>query len=117
MQQIVASVGRTPYDVRVEGHTDNMPIHNDEFDSNWELSSARATRIARIILALRAIPPERLSAAGYAEFHPVADNTTPEGRAQNRRVDLIILPRTKVNFAAAAPPNPGGPWAKITDDK
>lgn len=117
VQQIVASVGKTPYDVRVEGHTDDIPIHDDEFDSNWELSSARATRIARIILALGAIPPERLSAAGYAEFHPVADNRTPEGRAQNRRVDLIILPRTKVNFAAAAPPDSGGPWAKITDDK
>ena len=110
-------MGKTPYDVRVEGHTDDIPIHDDEFDSNWELSSARATRIARVILALGAIPPERLSAAGYAEFHPVADNRTPEGRAQNRRVDLIILPRTKVNFAAAAPPDSGGPWAKITDDK
>jgi chemotaxis protein MotB len=117
MQQIVASVDRTPYDVRVEGHTDNIPIHNDEFDSNWELSSARATRIARIILALRTIPPERLSAAGYAEFHPVADNATPEGRAQNRRVDLIILPRTKVDFAQAPPQDSGGTWAKITDDK
>jgi len=117
MQQIVASVGRTPYDVRVEGHTDDIPIHNDEFDSNWELSSARATRIARIILALHAIPPERLSAAGYAEFHPIADNDSPEGRAQNRRVDLIILPQTKINFAAAAPPNATGPWAKITAEK
>jgi chemotaxis protein MotB len=117
MEQIVASVGRTPYDVRVEGHTDDIPIHNDEFDSNWELSSARATRIARIILALHSISPERLSAAGYAEFHPVAGNDTAEGRAQNRRVDLIILPQTKINFAAAAPANPGGPWARITDDK
>ena len=63
------------------------------FDSNWELSSARATRIARIFLDMKAIPPERISAAGYAEFHPVASNNTAEGRSENRRVDLVVLPR------------------------
>ncbi len=115
LRQIVASVGRTPYDVRIEGHTDNIPIHDAEFESNWELSSARATRIAQLILALHAIAPERLSAAGYAEFHPVASNTTAEGRAENRRVDLVILPRTKINFAASSPSQPGGAWARITD--
>jgi chemotaxis protein MotB len=101
--------------VRVEGHTDNLPIHNVEFDSNWELSSARATAIARVILSLDAIPPQRLSVAGFAEFHPVASNTTPEGRAENRRVDLIILPRTKLNFAATPVSTSDGRWAKITD--
>src|SRR4051812_11652890 len=92
LRQIAASLSRTPYDLRVEGHTDNVPIHTDSFDSNWELSSARATRIARLFLELRAIPADRLSAAGYAEFHPVASNATPEGRAVNRRVDLVVLP-------------------------
>ncbi len=101
--------------LRIEGHTDNVPIHTAEFDSNWELSSARATRIARIFIGLKAIPPGRISAAGYAEFHPVASNDTAEGRAENRRVDLVVLPRTTVNFAAPAPPQPSGPWRKIAD--
>jgi chemotaxis protein MotB len=115
LKQIVAAVGPTPYDLRVEGHTDNIPIHNDEFDSNWELSSARATGIARIVLATGAIVPDRLSAAGYAEFHPVDSNDTPDGRAKNRRVDLVILPRAKVNFAAPEATDSSGKWAKITD--
>ena len=55
--------------------------------------------IARLLLDLNAIPPDRISAAGYAEFHPVATNDNPEGRAQNRRVDLVVLPRTKINFS------------------
>ena len=115
--RIAALLSRTAYDVRVEGHTDNLPIHNSQFDSNWELSTARATHIARLFLDLKAIPPEHLSAAGYAEFHPVASNTTSEGRASNRRVDLVIVPRTQINFAAPnAPPSPGN-WRKITDDK
>ncbi|HEY6491499.1 MAG: flagellar motor protein MotB [Terracidiphilus sp.] len=116
LRKIAASVGQTPYDVRVEGHTDNVPMHSGEFDSNWELSSARATRIARLFLALRALPPERLSAAGYAEFHPVASNETAQGRAENRRVDLVILPRSSVNLAAIGSRAPTGAWAKITDD-
>jgi chemotaxis protein MotB len=117
LSQIAASLGRTPYDLRVEGHTDNIPIHNEEFDSNWELSSARATHIARIFLGLKAMPADRLSAAGYAEFHPVASNDSAEGRAENRRVDLVVLPRTKINFSAPATQiaHTGG-WRKITDE-
>ncbi len=115
LREIAASVDQTPYDMRVEGHTDNIPIHTLEFDSNWELSAARATRIARMMLQLQAISPERLSAAGYGEFHPVDSNETPEGRARNRRVDLIVLPRTNINFAAPRPAAPSGAWAKITD--
>lgn len=116
LRQIAASVGQTPYDVRVEGHTDNVPMHTAEFDSNWELSSARATGIARLFLALHAVAPERLSAAGYAEFHPVASNETAQGRAENRRVDLVILPRSSVNLAALPSRRSTGAWAKITDD-
>jgi chemotaxis protein MotB len=117
LRQIAALLGRTPYDLRVEGHTDNIPIHTAEFDSNWELSSARATRIARLFLDLKAMPPDRISAAGYAEFHPVAPNSTPEGRGENRRVDLVVLPRTKVNLSAPQLPDGGGQWRKITDDQ
>lgn len=115
LRQIAGSFAGTPYSLRVEGHTDNQPIHTAEFDSNWELSTARATHIARLFLALKAVPPERLSAAGFAEFHPVASNDTAVGRAENRRVDVIILPRTRINFAATPASASAGPWRKITD--
>jgi chemotaxis protein MotB len=116
LRQVAASLSRTPYDLRIEGHTDNIPIHTAEFDSNWELSSARATHIARIFIDLKAISPERISAAGYAEFHPAAGNDTAEGRSENRRVDLVVLPRTKIDLSAPESAYPAGPWRKITDD-
>lgn len=117
LRQIAASLSHTPYDLRVEGHTDNIPIHNAEFNSNWELSTARATSIARLLLALKAMPADRLSAAGYAEYHPVASNGAAEGRAQNRRVDLVVMPRTKINFSEPDAPKPTGTWRKVTDDE
>ena len=116
LREIASSLSRSPYDLRVEGHTDNVPIHTEAFDSNWELSSARATRIARLFLILRAIPADRLSAAGYAEFHPVASNATAEGRALNRRVDLVVMPRTRLNFSLPAQAHATGQWRRITDD-
>ncbi|HEX8813840.1 MAG TPA: OmpA family protein, partial [Terracidiphilus sp.] len=115
MKTISAELAQMPYDLRVEGHTDNVPIHTVEFDSNWELSSSRATNIARVLLALRAISPDRLSAAGYAEFHPVDTNDTTDGRARNRRVDLVITPRAKVNLADSTHQVNNGEWHKITD--
>jgi chemotaxis protein MotB len=115
LRKIAASLAGSPYDLRVEGHTDDVPIHNAQFDSNWELSSARANHIGRMMLEIGAVPPDRLSAAGYAEFHPVDTNSTAEGRGNNRRVDLVILPRTAVNFAAPTPGREAGPWRKITD--
>lgn len=114
LRRIAQSLQGSPYDVRVEGHTDNIPIDTAQFASNWELSSARASSIARLLLAIDAMPPERISAAGYAEFHPVDTNSTPAGRANNRRVDLIILPRTSINFAASESRTPG-PWRRITE--
>lgn len=77
--------------LRVEGHTDNVPIHTDQFASNWELSTARSSTIARLLLERGTMHPANVSAAGYAEFHPVASNATEEGRSQNRRVDIILL--------------------------
>lgn len=82
-----------PGPLRVEGHTDNVPIHTTQFATNWELSTTRATTIARLLLDRGSVHPADLSAAGYAEFHPAASNTTEAGRAQNRRVDIILLRR------------------------
>jgi len=78
--------------LRIEGHTDNIPIHSPTFASNWELSTARATNMISLFTAEYGFDPARLSAGGYAEFHPAASNDTPEGRALNRRVDIVILP-------------------------
>jgi chemotaxis protein MotB len=77
--------------LRIEGHTDNVPIHNAHFPSNWELSTARATELVQLFIFRYHVMPSRLSAAGYAEFHPVDDNATAEGRSHNRRIDIVIL--------------------------
>jgi chemotaxis protein MotB len=89
---IAESVKTTSASIRIEGHTDSTPISNAKFPSNWELSTARAASVL-VRLTEKGIAPERLSAAGYAGFQPVADNATPEGRAQNRRVDVVIIGR------------------------
>jgi chemotaxis protein MotB len=85
------------YRVRIEGHTDNKPIHNAQFSDNWELSTARATELVRLLIVKYGFAPQRLSAAGYAEYHPVTDNDSPETRAQNRRVDVVILGKVSGN--------------------
>ncbi|MEZ4502206.1 MAG: OmpA family protein [Dehalococcoidia bacterium] len=91
LMQVVADVLQTvPNAVRVEGHTDNVPVGTAAYPTNWELSSARATAVLRALVDA-GVSPVRLSAAGYAEFRPVASNNTPEGRAQNRRADIVII--------------------------
>jgi len=77
--------------VRLEGHTDNLPIETSQFPSNWELSVARATAVLGLLCNRFQIEPGRLAVAGYADFHPVASNHTAEGRAHNRRVDIVVL--------------------------
>ena len=77
--------------LRIEGHTDDIPIHTVQMPSNWELSAARATELVRLLIMRHRFAPQRLSAAGYAEYHPIASNLTVQGRAQNRRVDIVIL--------------------------
>ncbi len=77
--------------IRVEGHTDNWPISTPRFPSNWELSTGRATSVVRFLIEEAGMDPKQLQAAGYGEYHPIADNDTPEGRQSNRRVDVIIL--------------------------
>jgi len=99
---LIGVVRSYPVHIRIEGHTDNVPIHTARFDSNWELSTARATEMIKLFIAKYGVAPNRLSASGYGEYYPVASNDTPEGRAQNRRVDLVFLNPT----AVVAPPTP-----------
>lgn len=77
--------------LRVEGHTDNVPINTGQFPSNWELSTARATNGLKYLLKNFDVDANKISATGYAEYRPVAENDTAEGRAKNRRVDLVML--------------------------
>lgn len=88
--ELAASLRDSAAMIRVEGHTDTVPIATARFPSNWELSTARAARVLTELLA-HGIQPSRLSVAGYAGERPVADNATSEGRARNRRVDLVVL--------------------------
>lgn len=85
-----------PNQIKVEGHTDNLPINTARFPSNWELSVTRSTNVVHI-LQQYGISPNRLSAAGYGEFRPISSNDTDAGRGKNRRIDLIIL-RTKYDL-------------------
>jgi chemotaxis protein MotB len=104
--RIAGMLRERDYRLRIEGHTDNAPIHTSQFPSNWELSTSRATEIVRLLIVREGFGPARLSAAGYAEYYPVATNLTTEGRAMNRRVDIVILGNawTVTPIAQAATP-------------
>lgn len=78
--------------VKIDGHTDNLPIHTECFPSNWELSATRATNVLRWLQEHEYLDPTMSSASGYGEYRPVASNDTPEGRAKNRRVEIVLLP-------------------------
>ena len=91
LDAIAESVLPVPNQIRIEGHTDNTPIHTGQFPSNWELSTARATQVILYLTSRFPVQASRLSAAGYGEHRPVARNATAEGRALNRRVDLVVL--------------------------
>jgi chemotaxis protein MotB len=97
----LASIGKMaavlqtlPNPVRLEGHTDSVPIHNSRFRSNWELSAARSIAMLEVLSSRFQVPAGRFAVAGYADTVPVASNDTDEGRAHNRRVDIVILNRT-----------------------
>ncbi|HAP32649.1 MAG TPA: hypothetical protein DCQ14_06335 [Firmicutes bacterium] len=88
---IIASfIGKIPNQIIVEGHTDNVPINTLLFPSNWELSVTRAVSVARHLAEERGLNPRRFVATGYGEYHPIASNDTAEGRARNRRVNIVI---------------------------
>ena len=81
-------------DIGIEGHTDNVPITYSGWKSNWELSTARATSVLHNLIDNGRLRPEKLSAIGYGEYRPIASNDTDEGRQLNRRVEVVILPKT-----------------------
>ena len=91
---------------RVEGHTDNVAIQSGPFTSNWDLSTARATWLVKRLIRYHDIDPLRVSAVGYAEYQPVADNGSAEGRAQNRRIDVVLL-SSDTEYAEAQPASAG----------
>lgn len=91
LRQVVNALQVLPNAVAVEGHTDDVPISNDRFRSNWELSTARATEVLRYLVDDLGLPAGRVSAAGYGDQRPMDSNASPEGRARNRRVELVVL--------------------------
>ncbi len=91
LNKVAASLNGYDNPVRVEGHTDNIPINSPQFNSNWELSTSRATTVLRYLIDHAKYDPEKLSATGFGEYQPVSDNGTAEGRSKNRRVDLVLL--------------------------
>ena len=111
LTSIATILGGKGFELRVEGHTDNVPIHNAHFKSNWELSTARATEVVSLLIEEHGFDPMRISAAGYSEFRPAASNDTPQGRAANRRVDLVVVghAREADDLARNEPASPGSP--------
>ncbi len=88
---VASEIDSIPNHIRVEGHTDNSPIATSRFPSNWELSSARATEVVRYFMDAHGFSGKRISALGYGQYRPIRPNNTPENRAKNRRVDVVVL--------------------------
>ena len=91
LQKIGAIIAKTAYEVRIEGHTDDIPIKTNRYPSNWELSTARAVNVLRYIIDANRIPRERMSAAGFGEYQPIVANDSSMNRAKNRRVEIVFL--------------------------
>jgi chemotaxis protein MotB len=107
------------FDIGIEGHTDNVPIKLSGWKSNWELSTARALSVLHYLVKEQGIAPERLSAIGYGEYRPVASNDTAEGRKQNRRVEIVILPnvtKVKKDSAISHPPKSAAGFESDSSD-
>lgn len=90
LRKLVTVLNSTPHQIVIEGHTDSVPIRSYRYPSNWELSGARAGSVVRYLEA-NGVSSQRLSAVGYADTRPLGDNGTADGRANNRRVELILL--------------------------
>lgn len=104
LEKLAKVILAVPNKVRLEGHTDAVPIHTARYRSNWELSSARSVTMLELLTTRYQVPESRLSVGGYAETIPIASNETPEGRAQNRRVDIVILNENGLKGEPAALP-------------
>lgn len=91
LERFLVQLEGIPNDMRIEGHTDAVPINSAQFPSNWELSGARAGSVLRFMIDRTTVPPKQLSIAGYADQRPIADNAKEAGRQRNRRVDIVIL--------------------------
>jgi chemotaxis protein MotB len=91
LETITTIINNTDNDVLVEGNTDNIPMKNEKFGSNWELSTARAVSVVRYFVEIKNIDPTRFAVKGYGEYNPIVDNSTPENKAINRRVDILIV--------------------------
>ena len=97
-EQIKEKIGdEDGWQIRVEGHTDNVPIHNKKYSSNWDLSTARALSVVKFFMVHHYFKPDQLQAMGYGEFRPVAPNDTPENRRKNRRVEIRLSRVSKYN--------------------
>jgi chemotaxis protein MotB len=91
LSRLASVIEPVPGDIRIEGHTDNIPFSSEEFPSNWELSTGRAAAVLRYFTETLGMPAERFQIAGYAEYRPLVPNDTRENRARNRRVEIILL--------------------------
>ncbi|MHB8930623.1 MAG: OmpA/MotB family protein [Melioribacteraceae bacterium] len=91
LKKLAKVLSTIPNDIRIEGHTDNVPIFTERYPSNWHLSVDRALSTAYYLIKQENISPDKVSIVGYSEYRPIASNDTPETRAKNRRVDLVIL--------------------------
>jgi chemotaxis protein MotB len=116
LKKVADAIGKLPNPVRLEGHTDTIPINTPRFHSNWELSAARSIAVMDLLSLKFGVPRERLSIGGYADVAPIASNATEAGRARNRRVDIVILNEqgmvgepTKVEIAKEPAPAPVHP--------
>jgi chemotaxis protein MotB len=103
LDSIIPVIKSMPNHVRVEGHTDNVPINTAEFRSNWELSVRRATEVVRFLIERHGFPPDRISASGYAEYRPIAPNDSPENRSSNRRIEIVIIKSNESEQQAKQP--------------
>ena len=113
IEKVAKVIRELPNPVRLEGHTDSVPIHNVRFRSNWDLSAARSIAVLELLAGRFQIPRERLAIAGYADNAPAGPNNTEEGRARNRRVDLVILSKAGLmREPAASTQTPGAPQAE-----
>ncbi|HEY7335467.1 MAG TPA: flagellar motor protein MotB [Bryobacteraceae bacterium] len=106
LEKVAAAINKIPNPVRLEGHTDSVPIRTARFHSNWELSAARSIALLELLSTRFGVSRQRMSIAGYADSAPVASNETEEGRAHNRRADIVILNEQGVIGEPAKGPEP-----------